>query len=101
MRGRRELKPAGTATANRPRRQASDGSDRVDYVAGGAPGDRRGARTAELLVETRAGGVRLTILAPEDRRQRPRDDSPRLSIPALAALIGAPEPGSPPGPPRE
>jgi hypothetical protein len=75
--------------------------DRVDYVAGGAPGDRRGARTAELLVETRAGGVRLTILAPEDRRQRPRDDSPRLSIPALAALIGAPEPGSPPGPPRE
>jgi hypothetical protein len=62
----------------------------VDYAAAGPSADgRRGTRGAELLVETAAGGVRLSIVTPEERRQRPRDDAPRLSIPALAGLLDA------------
>ncbi len=75
--------------------------DGVEYAAGGpSPESRRGTRAAELLVETPAGGIRLSIVTPEERRQRPRDDAPRMSIAALAALIETPEPGSPDGPSR-
>jgi hypothetical protein len=75
--------------------------DGVDYAAAGPlPDGRHGTRSAELLVETPAGGIRLSIVTPEERRQRPRDDAPRMSIAALAALIEAPEPGSPDGPLR-
>jgi len=75
--------------------------DGVDYAAAGpSPEGRRGTRSAELLVETPAAGIRLSIVTPEERRQRPRDDAPRMSIAALAALIETPEPGSPDGAPR-
>jgi len=60
----------------------------VDYAAAGpSPESRLRTRSAELLIQTPVGGVRLSIVTPEDRRQRPRDDAPRLTISALAALI--------------
>ena len=43
---------------------------------------------AELLIETPRANLRLAILTPQQRRNRPRwDDEPRLSADALAALI--------------
>ena len=77
--------------------------DGVDYAAGAARRRTVGAARAprNSWSRRRAGGVRLSIVTPEERRQRPRDDAPRLSISALAALIEAPEPGRPPGPPRD
>jgi len=66
----------------------------VDYAATGpSPESRLRTRSAELLIQTPIGGVRLSIVTPEERRQRPRDDAPRLTISALATLIAAPEPG--------
>jgi len=66
----------------------------VDYAGTGpSPESRLRTRSAELLIQTPIGGVRLSIVTPEERRQRPRDDAPRLTISALATLIGAPEPG--------
>ena len=46
-------------------------------------------RGTELLIDTRGGGVRLSVLTPQQRRNRPRiDDEPRLDASALAGLIG-------------
>ena len=46
-------------------------------------------RGTELLIDTRGGGVRLSVLTPQQRRNRPRsDDEPRLDAIALAGLIG-------------
>ncbi len=45
-------------------------------------------RAAELLIETSDQGLRLSILTPHERRQRPRrDGEPRLTADALAELL--------------
>jgi hypothetical protein len=45
-------------------------------------------RAAELLIETSDEGLRLSILTPHERRQRPRrDGEPRLNADALAVLL--------------
>jgi hypothetical protein len=60
----------------------------IEYAAAGAsPESRLRTRSAELLIQAPVGGVRLSIVTPEERRQRPHDDAPRLTISALAALI--------------
>jgi hypothetical protein len=47
-------------------------------------------RAAELLIETTNDGIRLSVITPQERRQRPRrDDVPRLTIDALAQLLAA------------
>lgn len=60
--------------------------------------DRDGA--AELFVETKDGGVRLSIRAESQARQRPRRDrhgneETRLDADAVAALLAADEPPTP------
>jgi hypothetical protein len=61
----------------------------VDYAA--APpaddADRREGRT-QLRIATRDAAIRVAILTPDQRRNRPRrDDEPRLSAGALATLL--------------
>ncbi len=57
--------------------------------------DREGA--SDLFVDTRRGGVRLAIRAPEDARQRTHraargKEEVRLDLPALEALLAGPNP---------
>jgi hypothetical protein len=49
------------------------------------------ARGTELLIDGQRAGIRLSVLSPQQRRNRPRgDDEPRLDADALAALVGPP-----------
>jgi hypothetical protein len=49
---------------------------------------RRGDVNTHLLIDTPRASLRLTILTPEERRQRPRrDDEPRLDADAVATLL--------------
>jgi hypothetical protein len=51
-------------------------------------GSDDGAHGAELYVATPQSGIRLSILTPQQRRNRPRrDDEPRLVASAVAALV--------------
>ena len=61
----------------------------VGYAARPPASSEPGAmRAAELLIETSDEALRLSILTPHDRRQRPRRDAdPRLDADALAGLI--------------
>jgi hypothetical protein len=63
-------------------------SEGVAYSAA-APveGPERSPGATELRIATGRSGVRLTILTPALRRNRRRDDEPRLTATALAALI--------------
>jgi hypothetical protein len=46
-------------------------------------------RAAELLIETSDDSLRISILTPHERRQRPRrDGDPRLDADAVAELVG-------------
>jgi hypothetical protein len=61
----------------------------VAYAAA-APGSAApgGMRGAELLIETSEEALRLSILTPHERRQRPRRESePRLDAETLAELL--------------
>lgn len=60
-------------------------SDGVRYAALPA---REGDAGAHLLIETPRANLRLTILTPGERRNRPRRaDEPRLTGPAVAVLL--------------
>ena len=60
-------------------------SDGVRYSALPA---READTGAHLLIETPRANVRLTILTPGERRNRPRrTEEPRLTAPAVAALL--------------
>jgi hypothetical protein len=61
----------------------------VPYAALPGPGDRSAASGgARLLIETGKNAMRLAIISPLQRRNRPRhDDDRRLSIDALTALL--------------
>ena len=49
--------------------------------------------TAQLLIDGPGVGIRIAILTPQQRRNRPRrDDEPRLTVAAVAALIDAAAP---------
>jgi hypothetical protein len=63
----------------------------VAYVAL-PPRDEAGnaTRATELRIPAREASVRLSVLAPQQRRSRPRgDDEPRLSAAAVAELLAA------------
>ena len=63
----------------------------IDYVA--APlREGRDRDGAELFVAASPAGVRLSIVAPQLRRNRPRrDDDRRLDTAAVEALLAAPD----------
>ena len=66
-------------------------------VTYGALPPREGDATTVLRVESRGVAVRLSIVTPIQRRNRPRKlDEPRLTAEALAALIAAGNDGDPP-----
>ncbi len=49
-----------------------------------------GGRGAELFIATPRTGLRLSILTPQQRRNRPRrDDEPRLTVADVTALLAA------------
>jgi len=56
-----------------------------------SPGDNAsapGGRTVELFMANAGVGIRLSILTPQQRRNRPRqDDEPRLTAAAVATLL--------------
>jgi hypothetical protein len=53
-------------------------------------GDGQPGRGAELRIAGREAAVRLSVVAPQQRRNRPRrDDEPRLGAAALAELLGS------------
>jgi hypothetical protein len=60
----------------------------VRYAALPARGDESGeAAGAELLIETPASSLRLSVISPVQRRNRPRRDEPRLDRAELEALL--------------
>jgi hypothetical protein len=65
-----------------------------------APAAPRGeAQAPQLRIDTRATVVRLVILSPQQRRNRPRRERPgaeeRLTLPQLRVLLAADDPGEP------
>jgi hypothetical protein len=67
-------------------------SSGIDYAAS-PPGEdaERSAAATHLRVATPRASIRLSILSPQQRRNRPRRaDEPRLSPSAVAALIASP-----------
>jgi len=65
----------------------------VAYAAAAPRGDSDGngdGRGVELFIATPQAGIRLSILSPQQRRNRPRrDGEPRLAADAVAALFAA------------
>jgi len=78
---------------------AADDPKAVEMALAGAgvaysaapPGDdasTTGVRGVELFIATPRAGIRLSILTPRQRRNRPRrDDEPRLSMAAVTTLL--------------
>lgn len=63
-------------------------NDGVRYAALPA---REGDAGAQLLIETPRASLRIAVLTPADRRNRPRrSEEPRLSVSAVAALLDEP-----------
>jgi hypothetical protein len=61
----------------------------VAYAAVPPRGDGE-AHAVELFIATPRAGIRLSILSPQQRRNRPRrDDEPRLAADAVTALLAA------------
>ena len=62
----------------------------VGYAArSAASSDPDAMRAAELLIETSDEALRLSILTPQERRQRPRNETePRVTAEALAQMLG-------------
>jgi len=85
-----ELASHNVAYAALPSRDGEAGTHlRIDSPAGTSSGASRGTPLGSPRRSSSLGAIRLTILTPAQRRNRPRKtDEPRLTVEAVSALIG-------------